>query len=164
MDQPVVVISIYRSPQSPMKEFFFEFDQVVSKIDNSDQLIITGDFNVDLFVRSPERDTFMKYYSNTCFKQVLSGVSTNYGSQLDCVFTKNLTCSCSLYESYFSDHKPMLISLGMAVNDSSIRNIETIMGVNPGGDGGDASPPLFGVGGTPILIVPPTFCQGWIQV
>ena len=38
------------------------------------------------------------------------------------------------------------------------------MGVNPGGDGGDASPPLFGVGGTPILIVPPTFCQGWIQV
>ena len=31
MDQPVVVISIYRSPQSPMKEFYFEFDQVVSK-------------------------------------------------------------------------------------------------------------------------------------
>ena len=42
--------------------------------------------------------------------------------------------------------------------------LPTSMGVNPGGDGGDASPPLFGVGGTPILIVPPTFCQGWIQV
>ena len=51
--------------------------------------------------------------------QALSGVSTNYGSQLDCVFTKNLTCSCSFYESYFSDHKPMLISLGTVVNDCS---------------------------------------------
>ena len=51
----------------------------------------------------------MKYFSNKCFKQVLSGVSTNYGSQLDCVFTKNLTCTSSFYESYFCDHKPMLI-------------------------------------------------------
>ena len=49
----------------------------------------------------------------------LSGVSTNYGSQLDCVFTKNLTCSCDFYESYFSDHKPILISLGTVVNDCS---------------------------------------------
>ena len=66
------------------------------------------------------RDTFHELFSLKCFKQVLSGVSTNYGSQLDSVFTKNLTCSSSFYESYFSDHKPMLISLGMAVNDCSI--------------------------------------------
>ena len=51
--------------------------------------------------------------------QSLSGVSTDYGSQLDCVFTKNLTCSCGFYESYFSDHKPMLISLGSVDNDCS---------------------------------------------
>ena len=51
--------------------------------------------------------------------QALSGVSTNYGSQLDCVFTKHLTSSCGFYESYFSDHKPMLISLRTAVNDCS---------------------------------------------
>ena len=51
--------------------------------------------------------------------KALSRVSTNYGSQLDCVFTKNLTCSCGFYESYFSDNKPMLISLGTVVNDCS---------------------------------------------
>ena len=57
--------------------------------------------------------------------------------------TKSKFCSSKYYPEYYSI---------------------THMGVNPGGDGGDASPPLFGVGGTPILIVPPTFCQGWIQV
>ena len=49
----------------------------------------------------------------------LSGVSTNYGSQLDCVFTKNMTCSCGFYELYFSNHKQMLISLGTVVYDCS---------------------------------------------
>ena len=49
--------------------------------------------------------------------QALSRVYTNYGSQLDCVFTKNLTCSCGFYESYFSDHKTTLISFGTVVND-----------------------------------------------
>ena len=33
------------------------------------------------------------------------------------------------------------------------------IGVNTGGDGGDASPPEFVVGGTPMLFVPPDFGQ-----
>ena len=88
IDEPVVVMSIYRSTQSPMKEFFSELDQVLIKSDNSDHLIVTGDFNIDLFARSPERDTLIKYFANKGFIQALSGVSTNYESQLDCVFTK----------------------------------------------------------------------------
>ena len=119
MDKPVVVMSIYRSPQSPMKEFYSELDQVLSKIDKIDHLIVTGDFNIYLFARSPERDTLIHYFANKGMAQSLSGVSTNYGSQLDCVFTNNLTCSCDFYESYYSDHKPMLISLGTVVSDCS---------------------------------------------
>ena len=82
-------------------------------------MIVTGDFNVDLFARSPERDTLITYFANKGMIQALSRVSTNYGSQLDCVFTKNLTCSCGFYDSYCSDHKPMLISFGTVVNDCS---------------------------------------------
>ena len=117
IDKPVVLVSIYRSPQSPMKEFYSELNQVLSKTDNSDHLIAIGDFNIDIFPRSPERDTLINYFENKGMALALSAVSTNYGSQLDCVFTKNLTYSCDVYESYFSDHKPMLISLGTVVND-----------------------------------------------
>ena len=119
IDKPVDLVSVYPSPQSPIKEFYSELDQVLSKTDNSDHLIVTGDFNIDLFARSPERDTLIKYFANKGMAQALSAVSTNYGSQLDCVFTKSLTYSCGFYESYFSDHKPMLISLGTVVNDCS---------------------------------------------
>ena len=91
----------------------------MSKSDNSDHLIVSGDCNVDLFARSPLRDTFMKYFSNREFRQILSGVSTKYGSQLDCVTAKNFICSCDIYESYFSDHKPILISLRTLVDRCS---------------------------------------------
>ena len=119
MDKPVVVMSIYRSPHSSMKEFYSDLEYVMSKSDNSNHLIVTGDCNVDLFACSAERYYFMKNFSNREFKQILSGVSTNYGSQLDCVFAKNFICSCDVYESYFSDHKPMLIFLRKLVNDCS---------------------------------------------
>ena len=90
LDKPVVVMSIYRLPHSPMKEFYSELDHVLSKTDDSDHLIVTRDFNIDLFARSPERATLINYFANKGMVQALSGVSTNYGSQLDCVFTKNL--------------------------------------------------------------------------
>ena len=57
------------------------------------------------------------------FKQIMSGVSSNYGSQLDCVFANNLTCSCSIYESY-CDHKPMLISLRTVIDDCSTSTMD----------------------------------------
>ena len=53
-----------------MKEFYFDLEQVMSKSDNSDHLIVTGDCSVDLFARSPDRDTFMKYFSNREFNQI----------------------------------------------------------------------------------------------
>ena len=59
MDKPVVVMSTCRSPHSSMKEFYSDLDQFMSKSNNSDHLIVTGDYNVDLFARSPERNTFM---------------------------------------------------------------------------------------------------------
>ena len=61
--------------------------------------------------------------------QILSGVSTKYGSQLDCVFTKLFICSCDivLYEAYFHDHKPMLISLKTLVDDSSTMDCQPMI-------------------------------------
>ena len=49
MDGPVVLLSIYRSPQSQIKEFFSELDHVMRKTDYFCYSIITGDFNINLF-------------------------------------------------------------------------------------------------------------------
>ena len=98
------------------RQFLVELELVMCKINSSSQLILTGDFNIDFFARSPERNIIMKYFSDEGMMLAISGVSTNYGSQLDCVFTKNVVC---YYESYFSYHKPMLISLGTGLNPIS---------------------------------------------
>ena len=116
MNESVILLSMYRSQRSPFGQFLVELELVMCKINTSSQFIITGDFNVVFYARSPERDIFMKYFSDSGFIQAISGASTNYGSQLDCVFTKNVACSCDYYESYFSDHKPMLITLGTVGN------------------------------------------------
>ena len=120
--EPVILISAYRSPLFPLKQFLHQLNQVLCKADNSFHLIFMSDLNVDLLARSSERDSFMKYLSNNGFMQVIAGVSTNYGSQLDCLFIKNFACSCSYYESYFSDHKPLLIYYETGVNVSIIDN------------------------------------------
>ena len=45
---------------------------------------------------------------------------------------------------------------GIPAENKNVETVETtnpvkpFRGVNPGGDGGDTSPPLFGLGGTPI--------------
>ena len=92
MDKPVVVMSTYQSPRSSMEELYSNRYHFMSKSDNSDHLIVAGDCDVNLFARSSERDTLLKYYSNSDLQQILSGVSTKYGSQQDCVFTKNINC------------------------------------------------------------------------
>ena len=53
----------------------------------------------------------MKYFASQKLYPAVSELSTNYGTQLDCAFTKGLNSTFTFNESYFSDHKPLLISL-----------------------------------------------------
>ena len=93
-----------------------DLDNILSKIHVTSNCIITGDFNVDLFIISPSCQTILGYFSAKGFFQAISGISTNYGSQLDCAFNNNSFHSCHLYESYFSDHKPILITFEVGSN------------------------------------------------
>ena len=65
MAKSVASLSIYRSPQFTIKEFYSELDQVMSKTYHFWHLIFTRDFNIDLFARSPERDIMIEYTKRT---------------------------------------------------------------------------------------------------
>ena len=54
VNESVILLSIYRSPRSPFRQFLVELELIMCKINSSSQLILTGHFNIDLFVRSPE--------------------------------------------------------------------------------------------------------------
>ena len=82
-------------------------DEIMSKIDLSPHCIIAGDFNVN----SISRERLLKYFASKDFYSGISGVSTNYSSQLDYAFYRGVRPTVHFYESYFSDHKAILIDL-----------------------------------------------------
>ena len=55
----------------------------MSKIRIGSKYIITGEYNL-LVDTSPNCNTLLQYFSAIRFSQALFGISTNYGSQLDC--------------------------------------------------------------------------------
>ena len=92
-------------------------DEILSKIHLSPHCVITGDFNVD----SISRERFLKYFASKDFHSAISGVSTNYNSQLDYAFYRGVNPTVNFYESYFSDHKAILIDLS-CLNKNLLRS------------------------------------------
>ena len=105
--ETVTLVSVYRSPRVPLQYLISNLDEILSKIHLSPHCVITGDFNVD----SISRERFFRYFTSKDFSSAISGVSTNYNSQLDYAFYRGVYPTVHFYESYFSDHKAILIDL-----------------------------------------------------
>ena len=103
--ETVTLVSVYRSPRVPLQYLISNLDEILSKIHLSPHCVITGDFNVD----SISRERFLRYFASKDFSSAISGVSTNYNSQLDYAFYRGVYPSVHFYESYFSDYKAILI-------------------------------------------------------
>ena len=94
-----------------------DLDAIMSKINLSLRSIIVGDFNIH--PESHDGRVFM-YFASKNFYAAFSGISTNYNMQLDHVFYLGFCPTVNFYESYFSDHKPMLMTFsdGILLNDT----------------------------------------------
>ena len=80
-------------------------DEIMSKIDLSPNCINAVDFNV----YSISRERLLKYFASKDFYSGISGLSTNYNSQIDYAFYRGVRPTVHFYESYFSDHRTILI-------------------------------------------------------
>jgi hypothetical protein len=77
-------------------------------------VIILGDFNVNLFENASDKKTLCKYLiEEKQYVQLIKQVTTDYKTQIDHIYTnipERIQNSGAL-ESYFSDHKPIFVSL-----------------------------------------------------
>ena len=128
VDGSVTLVSVYRSPRVPLRDFISAFNEIMTKVNLSPQSIVIGDFNVDLLGMSRDRNMLLEYFESREFYPAISGVSTNYDSQLDCAFTRpqGLVNAISFYESYYSDHKPILITLRIG-SDLNLAGLDKMM-------------------------------------
>jgi hypothetical protein len=69
-----------------------------------------GDFNLDCLDDS-NKNFMMQLLPS--YNQLVHSVTTDYGSALDHVYTTLPlnTVQCTITESYFTDHKPLICSL-----------------------------------------------------
>jgi endonuclease/exonuclease/phosphatase (EEP) superfamily protein YafD len=76
-------------------------------------VIILGDFNVNLFETTSDKNTLCKYLiEEQKYVQLINQVTTDYKSQIDHIYTNinGRIINSGVLESYFSDHKPIFVS------------------------------------------------------
>ncbi|XP_055600404.1 uncharacterized protein LOC129749455 [Uranotaenia lowii] len=103
----ISLLTGYKSPKINCNEFISVFNSIHN--DYNDPTILIGDFNFNLNSTCDETKKIVKYLNrkNLFDKLVCNEPTTDLGSRLDIVFSNIRNISTGVYESYFSDHKPV---------------------------------------------------------
>jgi hypothetical protein len=126
LDTDLHIITGYRSPQAPAELFKEEFDNLLSKIPAEDRKVLIGDFNYDCADMENENAFIkrMKELNLTNCLQVDGFGDRNFttinNTQIDVVFSNHPYLYAGVYESVFSDHKPIFCEI-LQTEDETLR-------------------------------------------
>ena len=76
--------------------------------------VLLGDFNINLLQDGAEQKALKAFLiTNKGYKQLINQYTTDYRTQIDHIYTNvpHLVQSAGTLESYYSDHKPIFMSL-----------------------------------------------------
>jgi endonuclease/exonuclease/phosphatase family metal-dependent hydrolase len=106
------VCFIYCPPNCATKKNFVDVMQYLQLAINIDKpTILMGDFNQNALQNSSISDLLLRRFS---FYQLVQSITTDYDSCLDHIYINFPKDHLHLYgtlESYYSDHKPIFVSL-----------------------------------------------------
>ena len=109
------IVTGYKSPDTNNAVFFNQLFKIIDNIESNEKnfnTILIGDFNFDLYT---ENSSFEKLLNKNNFKRALLSElpTTNFSTQIDIIFVnENMNNYVTgIYESFFSDHKPIFIGL-----------------------------------------------------
>ena len=110
---PCCVAVVYKSPQRQWHEFKHFLCSTLSKRDTTLPLIVVGDFNINLDATSHTSSLETTMNQQFSCKQVIENVTTDNKTRIDHIFTEvpSDQYEPGVLESYYSDHKPVFISL-----------------------------------------------------
>ena len=120
LSQPIPnihVIGIYRSKTKvPISQFLDALTHLHNSVltDPTIPTILLGDFNVNLMEESAEQKALKKsLVTDRGYTQLIEQYTTDYCTQIDHIYTNvpQLIQSAGTLESYYSDHKPIFISI-----------------------------------------------------
>ena len=111
-----IVVAIYCSKTVKMTKFIDTLHYFHDQIGSSSRVptVILGDFNINLIKLSSEQKALTKYLiDEKGYTQLINEFTTGYRTQIDHIYTNvpHLVQSAGALESYYSDHKPIFVSL-----------------------------------------------------
>lgn len=110
--QMIRIFFLYCPPQKSSIASFTKYLQtILQDIDaSSEPVIILGDTNIDFFDQKVLSSSLHKFK----LRQIMHCSTTDYDTCLDHVYTSCMSdsdISCATLESYYSDHKPIVVYL-----------------------------------------------------
>ena len=107
LDKPIVICSVYKPPIARYSRWLKNLQRIVERF-SADALCIVGDMNEDLLDEKYDgRYHIYNYLERSTFTQHVSGPTTDYGTLLDHVYTRNIveeTVHVEVEDCYYSDH------------------------------------------------------------
>ena len=114
----IIICNVYRPPRdlnSDYRKFIDEFSEFLEEIENKNEIIIIGDFNINL-LKINERELFCEFFDNLIAQGFLPKITfptrftrTN-GTLIDNIFCKgtrsNTNIKSGILINTFSDHQP----------------------------------------------------------
>ena len=117
------ILTGYKSPSVDNKTFISYFEKFKINKYNQNNFIFIGDFNYDIYL---ENTSIEKYLNNQNLKRSIpSKISTtNFNTQIDIIFVNKIKTNftAGVYETFFSDHKPIFIGINTIDTLSNANN------------------------------------------
>ena len=108
----IKVMAVYKPPAVPLQCLLNSLYSAVRKNYEGDvQLIIMGDFNIDIYGSTSDYEQLERFMSDLGLKQHISDMTTDMRTAIDHIYSNLENITCGVSETYFSYHKSVWIAV-----------------------------------------------------
>ena len=108
----IKVMAVYKPPAVPLQcPLNASYSAVRKSCEGDSQLIIMGDFNIDIYGSTSDYEQLLRFMSDIGLKQHVSGMITDLRTAIDHIYSNLENITCGVSETYFSYHKSVWIAV-----------------------------------------------------
>ena len=108
----ITVMAVYKPPAVPLQCLLNSLYSAVRKNCERDcQLIIMGDFNIDIYGSTSDYEQLEQFMSDMGLQQHVNEMTTDMRTAIDHIYSNLENITCGVSETYFSYHKSVWIAM-----------------------------------------------------
>ena len=110
-DNSITVMAVYKPPAIPLHCLLNSLYSAIRNHCGDGQLIIMGDFNVDIYGSTSDYKQLEEFMSNMGLQQHIKEMTTDMRTAIDHIYSNVESIMCGVSETYYSFHKSIWVAL-----------------------------------------------------